>query len=453
MQPKLIEFLQEILTQIRADVLFSRYLSNLPDHPLRSVSCQDVAVISIGKAAYEMFIALEEFYLHKEQSTPVLNTLLIIPKPDNANHSELLLDISMLQNVNIIFSDHPLPDEESLYAGQAIFDFIQEYKDKFLVFLISGGGSSLAEVLNNISLKDYNDLMRNLMNNGININELNIIRKHLSKLKGGHLLSYIRKVRLKSLRKRVLALNTSCQIKRTKKSVSLSKCHTFILSDIFTKEYHNVSSGITFKDTITRMDAKRILSKYQINDYYFRFLKETPTLFNSIPFNVIADNDTILNIAREILQKRGYNSIIYDYKLNENASICGLNIGCQIYRHRKSYQSPCAVIYGGEATVEVRGNGIGGRILETALAISIEIQEMSDVKVLAVASDGKDGNSKAMGVIVDGQTYANIASTGITPERYLRNNDSYTALSKGALLIPAYHTGTNLNDFIIVFVE
>lgn len=455
MNDLIIDILQEILLKIKADVLLNDYLSLDSENPLINISCNDLAVISIGKAAYEMFLSIEDYFLQKETKTPILNSLLITKKPDNPGYTDLLLDISMLHNMNIIFADHPFPDEESLYAGKTIYEFIKKHKDKTILFLISGGGSSLAECLYKIPLIKYNNLIKVLMNNGIDINQLNVVRKHLSKLKGGYLLSYIKRVRLKANRKKVLATEIRYMIKQLKNTKPLSNCYSMILSDIHTKEYHNVSSGLTFKDNSDVNQAKEIINKYGVinAEFYFKYLLETPKNISSIPYYIVGDNELMLSIIQNILSEKGYNVIIDKYILNENAALCGLNIGCQIYRHKKIHQKPCAVIYGGEATVEVRGNGIGGRILETALAISIEIRGLGNVRVLAVASDGKDGNSKAMGVIVDGYTYDNILKTGITPERYLRNNDSYTALLKGATIIPSYHTGTNLNDFIIVFIE
>jgi glycerate-2-kinase len=158
----------------------------------------------------------------------------------------------------------------------------------------------------------------------------------------------------------------------------------------------------------------------------------------------------MLDIISSTLKTQNINPVISDYRLSDPASITGLNIGCQIYKLRKTHLSPTAVIYGGESTVEIRGDGIGGRILETALAIAIEISGLDDVVVICSASDGKDGNSPAAGVIIDGSTYPQMVSAGLKPEASLRNNDSYTILSQFAQIIPEYPANSNLNDFVIV---
>jgi glycerate-2-kinase len=420
----IFQILSAVHKKIAADVLV------INSHPFPVFGFQ--YIISIGKAANEMCKAIVD------NGTSDVGSLIICP----ANTT----DYNFENNVRHI-SAHPLVDDRSIVAGDILYSTIMDNSDKKILFLISGGGSALVEKLENIDLHDFKDCISLLMNSGADINELNCVRKHLSAIKGGRLLRYIH-----------------------------PESQALILCDIIDKSYQNVASGLTFADTTTIYDAQMILEKYHLSSKFSKYLTETPKEFPSLSYDVVGDNDLLLTTIKDVLEadmaipfdtnapskllpplygmenSGVFHTIISDYKFTDFANICGLNIGCQIIKYYYKYQQTVAIIYGGEACVDVRGNGVGGRLFEMALAISIEIRGLQNVYVVCSSSDGKDGSSPAAGVIVRGDTYKKALSLGLSPEFFLRNNDSYTILSQCADTIPEFKSNSNLNDFIIVFI-
>lgn len=391
------EITSKIYEETRADKLLIPYLKNK----------DSVVVVSIGKAANEMCKAVYDSY-------DVLESLIICPYSS--------IDYKLANNERICAS-HPMIDSNSLIAGEKLIKFVCKNKKNKIQFLISGGGSSLVEKLSNIDICEYNKCVLELMKKGADINEINCIRKHLSDIKGGNLLKYLQ--------------NNNHQ--------------TYILCDIIDNNYQNVSSGLTFSDSNYLIDAIEILKKYQLDKQYSKYLKETPKDVKSVDYVVIGDNIKLLKIIHRVLNDFNINSEISKYKLCDLASITGLNIGCQIFKYCNKKIGKFAIIYGGETVVEIRGDGKGGRALELALATSIEIQGLKNVMVVSSSTDGKDGNCEAAGVIIDGNTYSLLKRKGLSPEKFLRNNDSYSALVDVAEIIPAFQSGSNLNDFVIVF--
>lgn len=422
--------INNIIASVKADLLLKDYLSNNSFSPNKKL-----VVISIGKASIEMHKAFEELYAES-----IISSLIISP-----------YDYKNTDKATYIKTSHPFPDQNSLFAGKELIKFIKKYADEFIVFLISGGGSALIEKLSGISLQNYNYIIKTLMDKDCNINEINTVRKHLSEIKGGRILRYLFIKRLRCSRIKIISIKNKYFINSKHYAHFLKNAKTFILSDIFTGEVDNVSSGLSFKDITTLDDAIKILEKNNLSSFC-KYLKITPKKYRSIDFDVIADNMTLLEKCSDFLIKNNIKTIISNYKLSGKASICGLNIGCQIYKFYNKSSEPIAIIYGGECTVELRNNGLGGRVQEITLAIAIEIQGLQNIEVIAIASDGKDGNSEAMGAVINGDTCKKIKESGQSPEKFLRNNDTYSALKIGAKIINSQYTGTNLNDVIIVLI-
>jgi len=398
------DILKEIYEAISADRLFEAYLRQ---HPTLVAERYD-AIISVGKAANEMAKTAQQYF-------GTLPTLIVCPQESNDYN---------LPNAERTCADHPQPSQASLQAGEALQAFIQQRQGQRLLFLVSGGGSSLVERLSGISLYDYNSCITQLMNGGADINEVNTCRKHLSAIKGGRLLPFIH-----------------------------PDSHAYILCDIPDNSYHNVAGGLTFADESTVERALQVLHKYDLDLEYAKFLQETPKDTKGLPYSVIGNMQTLLDAIKQVLSSHKLNVSVSDYQLRDYASICGLNIGCQIFKHMKAGKGQVAIVYGGEASVLMRGNGIGGRALETALAIAIEIQGLKGVSVVSACTDGKDGNSPTSGVIITGDTAQRMYDKGFRPDVALRNNDSYTVLKECAEIIPSFYPNSNLNDFVIVFIN
>lgn len=396
----------ESITKMNPRNLMPSYLQ---EEPLDQAIC----VLSIGKASNEMAKAVYDFY--KEQ---IKAGLIICPENTHDYH---------LPSFNRIVSSHPVPTEKSILAGKDMLDFLRNYQTFYLLVLISGGGSSLVEVIDDrLSLEALQRVNQQLIHCGASIDEINIVRKHLSLIKGGQILPLI--------------------------NVQQSKC--YILSDVCSGDLSNVASGLTFRDESSRQDAIEVVERYipEERSYLIEHLRETPKDVVSMRYECIGDNRRWLKEIKSSFEKYFYHAIINPYALDDYANMAGLNISCQIYRYLKSEQKPLAIIYGGETIVKLRGKGIGGRSCELALSASIEIQGMRNVLLASICSDGKDGNSPSCGAIVDVGTVRRIEKYGGKALRYLKNNDSYNALNLSDDIIYSYRSGTNVNDAVVVVV-
>lgn len=377
MKEFLTNLLEDIKTKINAGQLLLPHLKKLDSNT-------KISVISIGKAANEMAKSSADFY-----NQQIENGLIICP--DNSNDYQL-------NNFERLKTSHPLPDQRSLNAASKLINFLKDNQTNYLIFLISGGASSLVELpIEGISLEDYNEIINQLILSDTDINQINAKRKELSQIKGGKLLKYLNPY----------------------------NAHAFILSDIYTGEIHNVGSGLTFDQS------------------------SEATAPSGIPYTCIGDNNLMLNIIKNELEINNIPTLINPYPLSSIASICGLNLGCIAYRYNDK-KRPLAVLFGGECTVNVTHQGTGGRCQEIALALACEIQNMQNVSALVYASDGKDGNSPASGAIIDSKTYDRIKLSGHSAEYYLKRNKSYSALKFANDIIPEHPSTTNLNDVVIL---
>lgn len=374
---------------------------------------EDICVVSIGKASNEMAKAVYDFYKERIKAG-------LIVCPENTNDY-------FLPAFTRIVSSHPVPTERSIHAGHELLHFFKEYQDLYIIFLISGGGSSLVEVIDDqFLMEDLQRINQQLIQCGASIDEINTVRKHLSMIKGGQILPLI--------------------------NVHRAKC--YILSDVCSGDISQVASGLTFRDDSNTQDAMDVIVKYIPDELekICTYLRETPKDVKSVDYECIGNNRSWLKAIKGTFDKHFIQSFINPYPLNDYANMSGLNISCQIYRYLKSENKPLAIIYGGETIVKLKGKGVGGRSCELALSASIEMQGMRNVLLASVCSDGKDGNSPACGAIVDVGSVGRIEKYGKKALSYLYNNDSYSALNLSDDIIYSYRSGTNVNDAVIVLV-
>ncbi|MBP7563116.1 MAG: DUF4147 domain-containing protein [Candidatus Cloacimonetes bacterium] len=404
------EFLTDIMNKsleaARADKLLIPHLCNIKTD-------KQIKLIGIGKAANEMVKACYDFF--NEQ---IAESLIICPDYSTDYH---------LPNCQRLVSAHPLPDERSLQAGKNLVDCLKDKKDIFTLFLISGGGSSLVELLpDGLSLDMFRFLNDQLLKAEVSINDINCIRKHISLIKGGRLLE----------------------------TIDPDNAFCFILSDIFTGEHHNVASGLTFSDDSSLTDAQDILKQYLPEEYsiYEEWLTETPKHVKNVPYHCIGDNEKLLQIIKKQFNEQNIPCEISPYRLADYANMSGLNIGCMLYKFFKKREKPFALLFGGECLVKVKGEGRGGRCSELMLALSIELQFMPCISALCFTSDGHDGNAPSSGAFADHTSYQRLISqhNGIFPEIYLKRNDTFSAFTIIGDSLSEQNTGTNMNDVLIV---
>lgn len=378
-----------------------------------------VFVLSIGKAAWTMAKAV-----YDDQTIEIHKGIVI------TKHHHLQGGIPGFM---LYEAGHPVADEDSLVATKQALLMLKEMEQgDQLIFLISGGGSSLFELPEvGISLEQIADITRQLLSSGADIGEINTIRKRLSAVKGGKLASY-------------------CQG---------AKIYAVVLSDVIGDRLDVIASGPVYPDKSTSKEATAIIEKYsiRISDQIAEYLlKETPKNIENCETIIAGGVNIFCQEAAEIARNLGYTPFILTSQLECEAREAGKVIAVMakdIKQGVSSLKPPCAIILGGETVVKIRGNGIGGRNQEIALSAAINIEGAGGIVIFSVGSDGTDGPTGAAGGIVDGDTVLRLKQLNESAEDYLDNNDSYHALLKSADLLITGPTGTNVNDISVALIR
>ncbi|HET6458832.1 MAG TPA: DUF4147 domain-containing protein [Nitrosopumilaceae archaeon] len=326
----------------------------------------------------------------------------------------------------ILHAGHPLPNMQSVHAGKQIVEFLKNRKlSDFIIFLISGGGSSLLSLPDGISLLDKKITINLLLKSGANIQEINCVRKHLSKIKGGK-----------------LAENLSCD------AVSL------VMSDVVGDDLSDIASAPTYFDDTTFKDADKILIKYGLKKRIPRSVLKRLDLgiHNKIPETpksskiknyIIATNNDCLDAMIERARQLGYD-------ISTMRSVFG-NIPLVSKNLLKSFpiKKHSCLIFGGEPIVKIVGNGKGGRNQELVLYTFDKIQKnRGNIVIASCGTDGKDGNTNASGAIMESST------NGLGDiHNFLKNNNSYYFFKKHKGLIFTGSTHTNLMDIGVILIR
>ncbi|GAB4422361.1 MAG: glycerate kinase [Thermodesulfovibrionales bacterium] len=354
-------------------------------------------------------------------------------------HQNLSLHLFTLFNAS-----HPVPDENGLKATEEVIKLIKEADEKTLVIcLISGGGSALLVApYEGITLAEKQLITELLLKAGADIYELNTVRKHISRVKGGRL----------------------AEIAYPAMVISL------ILSDVIGDRLDVIASGPTAPDRSTFRDALSVLEKYRLIDKapesIIKFLqagadglvKETPKegdrIFQNVENIIIGSNRIALEAARQKAEELGLRSEIITSELTGEAREVGRWLARRV-RNELSVMGNKRICFisGGETTVTVKSNGKGGRNTELALAFAMEIEGIEGITLLSAGTDGTDGPTDAAGAIVNGETVKKARAIGLNPEEYLNNNDSYNFFKKIDGLFITGPTGTNVMDVQIVIME
>lgn len=342
-------------------------------------------------------------------------------------------------------ASHPVPDETGVEGTRRMLQIAgQARNDDLVICVISGGGSSLMPLpRGEISIADKRALTNELLKCGATINEINTVRKHISDFKGGWLAK-------KAYPATILNL---------------------ILSDVVGDPLDFIASGPTVPDSTTFSDAKRVLKKYNLwektpasiqkvlSDGEKGLIPETPkandVTFQKVYSVVVGNNRSASLAACEKLRSHGLNTLLLTTTLEGEARHVGAtlsSIAREVAVSNNPVQRPAGLVAGGETTVTVVGEGLGGRNQELALSAALKIANMDRVVFASLSTDGIDGPTDAAGAIVDGNTLARAAKVGLNSEEYLAENDSYNFFSKLGDLIFTGPTGTNVNDISLIVV-
>jgi len=341
------------------------------------------------------------------------------------------LESGRIGPVKVMRASHPHPSEDGMKGARQILELCRNAGENDLVIcLISGGGSAMLPVpAEGITLEEKKETARLLMMAGATIDELNIVRKHLSMIKGGLLARAAFPARVISL----------------------------IMSDVVGDPLESIASGPTAPDPSTYRDALEILRRYDLVDRVPRNVlnrilegkHETPkpddSVFRKVHNIIVANNRMALVAASRKAAELGYPAHILTSSLEGEAREVGIvlsSIGSEIVRYRDPFRPPVMLLSGGETTVTVRGSGKGGRNTELVLGALTRLKP--GITLLSVGTDGVDGSSGAAGAIVDCEDRREDMMD------YLENNDSATYLAREDCLIETGPTGTNVCDIVIL---
>lgn len=388
-----------------------------------------IYVVGCGKAAASMSYALEEI-LQNRIDGGIINV--------KYGHTK------ELNYITINEAGHPIPDEAGVKGAKEIVALLQGVGETDLVlFVISGGGSALLPLpKEGIRLEDKQRVTELLLESGASIDEVNAVRKHISQVKGGQL----------------------ARVAYPATSISL------LLSDVVGDRMDVIASGPTVPDESTFGDCMSILERYHVKlpgsvmGLLKRGLKgeleETPKggdhIFEKTFPLIIGSNIRALKAAEQKAKALGYTTLILSSSIEgETKEVAKVHtaLAKEIHATGNPIPKPACIISGGETTVRITGNGLGGRNQEFVLASALEIAGMDDTVLLSCGTDGTDGPTDAAGALADGRTIQRAERLGMHPRDYLRNNDSYHFFEKLDDLIKTGPTNTNVMDVRLLLVK
>lgn len=345
--------------------------------------------------------------------------------------------VSWPEGWRLVAAAHPLPDEGSLAAGEAVRALLDRAGAGDLVLvLLSGGASALLESLRpGLSLATLRRVTELLQHAGADIAELNTVRRALSLLKGGGL------ARL----------------------AAPARVATLAISDVVGDRPEAIASGPTVPSSTGPREALEILDRYALGPRAPEVVPvlraaaaEPPSVESPIgPFHLVASNRQAAEAVARAARSRGFEARLLTTFLAGEAREVGRMIGgfaASVRADGIPLRAPACLVFGGETTVSVRGRGQGGRNLELALGAAKAMAGRPRVAVFAFATDGLDGNSGAAGAVATGETLARAAALGLDAHRAFAESNTAPFFSALGDLWPGGATGTNVNDLALVLV-
>ncbi|KAB2879854.1 glycerate kinase [bacterium] len=344
--------------------------------------------------------------------------------------------------IRVLESSHPVPTQKTLDATNQLIAAMSDLSDKdFFIYLLSGGSSAIVEKpISPITLDDFQHTTSLLLRSGAPIDEMNIVRKHLSMVKGGRLVQ--------------LSSGTGLVL---------------VLSDVIGDDLSTIGSALLYKDDSTYQDTVTILNKYDlmqkvpanvlavIDQGLARQIPETPkTTHSNIIHHIIGNNYTALIRAQEKANQLGLPAHIMTSRLDGEAREAAkaiTAIGKEIHISGNPFSPPVCLIFGGETTVTVRGKGKGGRNQELCLSALNEFRSMAFLTILSAGTDGIDGQCDAAGTAADCETFWKAQELQLNIDEYLAANDSYNFFKKTNDLIMTGPTGTNVGDITLMIIH
>lgn len=417
------EFLPGVIQWNRGKRILSVY-----DETFSLEEKQKIYVIGTGKASPTMAVAMENIL-----GSDLEGGFIIAPPDTETSPSK----IEMMEG------SHPLPDKKSEQATKKLVSIIQEIPDNSIVInLLSGGTSALlCYPSEGLGIKDFQTTYKLLLESGANIHEVNTVRKVLSEVKGGRLLSFFNKVILLDL----------------------------VISDVPNDELASIGSGPTTPQEVSYDKAFKVLKKYMIwndlphdvrNHLAGKMDKESngkSFQTEDIPNHrswIVSSASNVAGQTKKMLEEKGYETNLIESAWSGLVDEFEDHIIEKLQGIMDDDAERKALVFYGESTVKVTGDGLGGRNQEIALRMARRLKEYGqDIIFLSAGTDGIDGPTDAAGAVVDQKTYGEAESDGINPEKYIENNDSYHFFEKIGGHIKTGPTGNNVMDIQLLLID
>lgn len=350
-----------------------------------------------------------------------------------------------VRRIKLQEAGHPVPDEAGVEGTRRMLDLVSHAGESDLVAcLMSGGGSSLMPLpRDEISLQDKKIVTEALLKSGASINEINAVRKHISNFKGGWL---------------------------AKKAYPATVIN-LLLSDVVGDSPDAIASGPAVPDSTTFQDAIKALKKYMLwnripetvrttllngqKGLVSETLKADDITFKKAYNFIVGNNRSASLAAYEKLRDAGLNTLFLTSCMEGEARHVGRIFAAMVretVESGKPIPKPCGIVAGGETTVTVVGEGVGGRNQEIALGAALKIDGVNGAVVASMSTDGVDGPTNAAGALADGKTILRSQELVLDAEEFLADNNSYAFFSKLGDLILTGPTGTNVNDISVIVV-
>jgi len=401
-----------------------------PETELDLAEFDRISLVGAGKATAPMAAAIEELFGERIQKG-LINVKYGFTRE--------------LAFTEITEAGHPVPDENGVKGTGKILDFLQSTGEKDLIFsLISGGGSALLPfAVGNITLSDKQEITRELLACGASIDEINAVRKHISSSKGG-------------------------QMARAAFPATIIN---LMLSDVVGDKMDVIASGPFVPDSATFKDVWGIFNKYNLKDIPPAIhehmkaglngqISETPKvndkIFNRVFNFIVGSNILALESASATAKKLGYETLILSSMVEgETREVARVHTAMakEIVKTGRPIPAPACIISGGETTVTIRGDGLGGRNQEFCLAACMDLVELPPrVVILSGGTDGNDGPTDAAGALVDPFTVTRGKDAVMEAAEFLNRNDAYHFFEKTEDLLMTGPTNTNVMDVRLVLV-
>ena len=407
----------------------------LPAPPTKASGGRTI-VLGAGKAGGAMAHAVEALW---PQDMPIEGLVVtryqhIPPRPDG-----------LKQRIEVVEAAHPVPDAAGLLAAQRILALTQGLtKNDLVLCLISGGGSALLTLpADGLTLPDKQRINKDLLDCGATISEINCVRKHLSRIKGGR-------------------LGAAC---------APARVVTLTISDVPGDEPSIIASGPTVPDETTCADALSILKRYgiKVSDAVLKQLEsgelETPKpghdAFKGHEVHLIATPQQSLQAAADAAKSAGLNAYILSDEMEGESREVGkvhAALARAVALKKQPFQRPCVILSGGETTVTIKkqaegtAKGRGGRAGEFCMGLALALQGQAGVYALAADTDGIDGVEDNAGAFVAPDTLQRAVAAGMKLDTYLDRNDAYGYFDALGDLVVTGPTYTNVNDFRVLLI-